>query len=96
MLLFIVETVIFQFHSKTVSDVPLPNLYIGMKADVSVTVIYPYGLYNQITIKVDASHDKKPSPYFELLSMSCQSGPAIKSEDEWNIDEKSEYEVRCI
>ena len=69
---------------------------MGMKADVSVMVIYPYGLYNQITIKVDASHDKNPSPYFELLSMSCQSGTAIKSGGDWNIDGKSGYEVRFI
>ena len=96
MILFIVETVIFQFHSKAVSDVPLPNLYIGMKADVSVTVIYPYGFYKQITIKVDASYDNKPSPYFELLSMSCQSGTAIKSGGDRNINGKSVYEVRFI
>ena len=49
-----------------------------MKANVSVAVIYPYGFYDQITIKVDTAHGKLPSSYFELLFMSCQSGSAIK------------------
>ena len=53
-----------------------------MKADVSVAVIYPYGFYDQITIKVDTAHGKLPSSYFELLFMSCQSDSAIKSGDE--------------
>ena len=53
-----------------------------MKADVSVAAIYPYGFYNQITIKVDTAHGKLPLSYFKLLFMSCQSGSAIKSGDE--------------
>ena len=94
LLLFFVENIIFQFHSKAASGKPLPELYIGMKADVSVTVIYPYGFYDHITIEVDAKHDQNPSPYFEMLSMSCQSGQAIKSEDDRNTNKKSMYEVR--
>ena len=65
-----------------------------MKADVSVTVKYPYGFYDHITIEVDAKHEQNPSPYFEMLSMSCKSGQAIKSEDDRNTNKKSMYEVR--
>ena len=65
-----------------------------MKAYVSVTVIYPYGFYDQISIKVDAKHDKIPSPYFEMLSMSCLSGRAIKSGDDMKEQKKSTYNVR--
>ena len=88
-----VENVIFQFHSKAASDVPLPELYIGMKAYVSVTVIYPSGFYDQITIEVDAKHDN-PSPYFEMLSVSCLSGRAIKSGDDMKKERKATYNVR--
>ena len=65
-----------------------------MKAYVSVTVIYPSGFYDQITIEVDAKHDKNPSPYFEMLSVSCLSGRAIKSGDDMKKKRKSNIQCK--
>lgn len=87
-----VENITFEFY--TLPDNKLyPELYVGMRTNVTVVAIYPVGVYKKATIKLK---DRNPGQFFDVTDVSCKHGSSINSSNEYKIQDRRGLGVSII
>lgn len=87
-----VENITFEFY--TLPDNKLyPELYVGMRTNVTVVAIYTVGVYKKATIKLK---DRNPGQFFDVTDVSCKHGSSINSSNEYKIQDRRGLGVSII